>query len=44
MLGQCRKQLELRNGQRVAGVGDTGAAPQGTPQQGDPRGQAFGRQ
>ena len=43
MLGQRREQLKLGDGQRVARVGDTGAAPQGTAQPGDPRGQAIGR-
>jgi hypothetical protein len=44
MLGQCGEQLELGDGERVARVGDTGAAPQGAPQPGDPGGQALGRQ
>jgi len=41
MLGQRREQLKLGDGQRIARIGDTGAAPQGTAQPGDPPGQAI---
>ena len=41
MLGQRRQQLQLSHGQSVAGIGDPGAAAQGTALPGNRLGQAV---